>query len=370
MNTNTVISLPVAADLSAAANENASVKLTSTGIDIAGTGDYVIGTLLQGNTYPANGQSAVGVGADVFLTAGNGLHFIRIGNGTALAMGDELMQSASGAFVKRATLAVTTTDAGDLFTATAHGLSNGTPLTFTSITTTTGVSVGVTYYVVTTAANTFQVAATPGGAAIAITTDGSAVVSQQAMGLAVDAAPASSTDGQIRAILFPRPGASYSASTGTFTGTGATVLKTSPTLVTPILGVAAATSLATSGLITSSSPTAGIGYATGAGGAVSQATDRTTGVTLNTLSGAITTQATSLAAAGEVSFTVTNSAVAVGDVVVACIRSGPTTVGSTQVSVTAVAAGSFQLTLNNLHASTADTGAAIINFAVFKAVGA
>jgi hypothetical protein len=60
MNINTVISLPVAADLSAAANENASVKLTSTGIDIAGTGDYVIGTLLQGNTFPAVGQSAVG----------------------------------------------------------------------------------------------------------------------------------------------------------------------------------------------------------------------------------------------------------------------------------------------------------------------
>jgi hypothetical protein len=370
MNINTVISLPVAADLSAAANENASVKLTSTGIDIAGTGDYVIGTLLQGNTFPAVGQSAVGMAADVFLTAGNGLHFVRIGNSTAIAVGDELMQTASGAFAKRATLAVTTTDAGDLFTATAHGLSNGTPLTPTSITTTTGISVGVTYYVVTTAANTFQLAATPGGAAIAITSDGSAVMSQQAMGLAVDSAPASSTDGQIRAILFPRPGASYGAGTSTFTGTGATVLANTPTLITPVIGVATGTSLAATGLLTSSGGTAGIGYATGAGGAVSQATDRTTGVTINKVSGAITTQATSLAAAGEVSFTVTNSTVAVGDTVIACIRSGPTTLGSTQVSVTTVAAGSFQLTLNNLHASVADTGAAIINFAVIKAVSA
>jgi len=112
-------------------------------------------------------------------------------------------------------------------------------------------------------------------------------------------------------------------------------------------------------------PTAGLGD----GGAVSQLTDRTTGVTLSTLSGAITTQATSLATAGEVSFTVTNTLVEVGDVVVAAIRSGPTTSGSTQVAVTAVAAGSFQLTLNNLHASVADTGAAIINFAVIKAQG-
>lgn len=120
----------------------------------------------------------------------------------------------------------------------------------------------------------------------------------------------------------------------------------------------------------STSPTIGVGYATGAGGAVTQATDRTTGVTLNTICGAITTQATSLAAAAEVSFTVTNSAVAIGDVVVAVIRSGPTTVGSTQVYVHTIAAGSFGLTLANLHASVADTGAAIINFAVIKAVSA
>jgi hypothetical protein len=114
----------------------------------------------------------------------------------------------------------------------------------------------------------------------------------------------------------------------------------------------------------------GFGYGAGAGSTVSQATDRTTGVTINALSGAITTQATSLATAAEVSFTVTNSKVAIGDVVLACIRSGPTTLGSTWVSVTAVAAGSFQLTLGNLHASTADTGAAIINFIVIKAVSA
>jgi hypothetical protein len=40
----------------------------------------------------------------------------------------------------------------------------------------------------------------------------------------------------------------------------------------------------------------------------------------------------------------------------------------THAYVTAVAAGSFQITLKNGHASTADTGAAIINFAVIKAV--
>ena len=133
-------------------------------------------------------------------------------------------------------------------------------------------------------------------------------------------------------------------------------------------GATSATSF--TGAITSSAPTGGgIGYATGAGGAVSQATDRTTGVTLSKLSGQITTQATSLAAAALVSFTVTNTTVAIGDTIILSIQSGPTTVG-TIAYVTTVAAGSFQITLKNLHAATADTGAAIINFAVIKSVAA
>ncbi len=141
-------------------------------------------------------------------------------------------------------------------------------------------------------------------------------------------------------------------------------------MTTPAIGVATGTSLAATGLITSSSPSAGIGYATGAGAAVSQGTDRTTTVVCTGMSGAITTQATSLAAGAEVTFTVTNTSVAIGDVVVACIRSGPTATTNTFVTVTAVANGSFTLTLNNPHASTADTGAAIINFAIIKAVSA
>jgi hypothetical protein len=130
-------------------------------------------------------------------------------------------------------------------------------------------------------------------------------------------------------------------------------------------------SVAVTGGLTSSGPTGtGIGYATGAGGTVSQGTDRTTTVVLNKLSGQITTQATSLAAGAEVTFTVTNSTVAAGDVVVCAVKSGGTTPGSTWAAVTAVGAGSFQITLTNLHASTADTAALVINFAVIKAVSA
>lgn len=136
------------------------------------------------------------------------------------------------------------------------------------------------------------------------------------------------------------------------------------------LGTRASASFAASGL-QSTSPSIGMGYATGAGGAVVQATSRTTGVTLNTICGQITTNTTSLAAEAAAAFTVTNSRVAVGDVVVACIRSGSNG-GMTAVQVSAVAAGSFQLNVmnNNVAAGTAETGAIIINFAIIKAVAA
>lgn len=152
-------------------------------------------------------------------------------------------------------------------------------------------------------------------------------------------------------------------------GTGAVVLATSPALVTPNIGVAAGTSLVLTGLLTSSSPSAGIGYAAGAGAAVTQLTNRTTGVTINAITGAITTNNASLAAGAEAAFTVTNSSVAIGDVVVLSARSGQTAATSIPF-VTAVAAGSFQITLSNFNAATADTGAMIINFAVIKAVSA
>jgi hypothetical protein len=72
--------------------------------------------------------------------------------------------------------------------------------------------------------------------------------------------------------------------------------------------ITVAKDIASSKGFTSSAPTGvGIGYATGAGGAVTQATDRTTGVTLSKLTGQITTNNASLAAGAEAEFTVTNT---------------------------------------------------------------
>lgn len=121
----------------------------------------------------------------------------------------------------------------------------------------------------------------------------------------------------------------------------------------------------------SASPDVGIGYSTGAGGSVTQGVGRTTGVTLNTITGSITTDTASLAAEASANFTVTNSAVAVTDTVVVSIRSGSDG-GNTAVTVNTVAAGSFVIKVanNNAAAGTAETGAIIINFAVIKAVTA
>jgi len=126
------------------------------------------------------------------------------------------------------------------------------------------------------------------------------------------------------------------------------------------------------GGITSSKPNGiGIGYATGAGGAVTQLTNRTTGVTLNKLAGAITTDTTSLAAETAAVFTVSNSTVVIGDTIIPSVQSGSNS-GNTVVSIAGVTNGSFdiQVANNNAAGGTAETGAIIINFAVIKAVSA
>lgn len=145
---------------------------------------------------------------------------------------------------------------------------------------------------------------------------------------------------------------------------GGTQTLASKTLTAPVIGVATGTSLAVTGLLTSSSPTAGVGYATGAGGAVTQGTDRTTGVTLNTVTGAITL----VSAAGSTtpaSFTVTNSAVAATDTIIVNQKSGTDLY---EIFVTAVAAGSFRITSFTTGGTT--TEQPVFNFAVVKGVAA
>lgn len=92
----------------------------------------------------------------------------------------------------------------------------------------------------------------------------------------------------------------------------------------------------------------------------------TNGVTVNALSGQITTVSQTVAAGAEAEFVVTNSMVAATDVVVACIATH-TSAGDFAVDVKAVAAGSFTLRLTNLHATNAGNNVLVINFLVLKA---
>lgn len=101
-------------------------------------------------------------------------------------------------------------------------------------------------------------------------------------------------------------------------------------------------------------------------GSVTQITSITTGVTLNKISGAITTVSQTVAAGAEAEFTVTNSLVAATDIVVACIKTH-TSGGTFAVDVSAVAAGSFKLRLTNLHASAAGDNVLVISYFVIKA---
>jgi hypothetical protein len=104
----------------------------------------------------------------------------------------------------------------------------------------------------------------------------------------------------------------------------------------------------------------------GTGGTVTQATNKSTGVTINKLMGQITTHSAALAAGAEVKFTVTNNQVAATDVPQVAISSGGTS-GSYLIAVTAVSAGSFDITLTN--ASTGSLSQpVVINFNIFKAV--
>lgn len=111
----------------------------------------------------------------------------------------------------------------------------------------------------------------------------------------------------------------------------------------------------------------GVGCRVGDGGAVTQATNRATGVTLHKVTGAITTHTASLAAEATADFVVTNSKVAIDDVVNVAVRSG-TNGGGTLVSVIGVAAGSFTVRVHNgnVAAGAAETGAIVMNFIVLK----
>lgn len=106
-------------------------------------------------------------------------------------------------------------------------------------------------------------------------------------------------------------------------------------------------------------------FLTGVGGSVTQATSKSTAVTLSKLVGKITMNAALLASNTSVSFTVTNTQVSATDVVAIALASGGTA-GSYFVTIGAIAAGSFVVHVRNVSGGSLSE-ALVLNFAVTKA---
>jgi len=106
-----------------------------------------------------------------------------------------------------------------------------------------------------------------------------------------------------------------------------------------------------------------LGYTSTAQGTVTQATSKSTGVTLNKSAGRITMNGAALAGATAVSFTLTNSQISVKDVLVVNVSDVGTAAAYT-VYVSSLAAGSAVITLRNMTASTSLSEAVVINFAI------
>jgi len=104
------------------------------------------------------------------------------------------------------------------------------------------------------------------------------------------------------------------------------------------------------------------------GGAVTQSTSKSQGVTLNKGCGAITMNAAALAAGASVQFVLTNSFIAAFDTIIC--NMGPGGTASTYlVQCQAVAAGSCRFRVTN-YSGTSRSEACVVNFSIIKAVNA
>ena len=109
-----------------------------------------------------------------------------------------------------------------------------------------------------------------------------------------------------------------------------------------------------------------LGYTAAAQGAVTQATDKSTAVTLNKSAGRITMNAASLGATTNVSFTLNNSLISPNDTLILTISSGAT-IGAYNCWVNSLTAGTASITLRNTTGG-ALAEAVIINYSLIHCV--
>lgn len=109
-----------------------------------------------------------------------------------------------------------------------------------------------------------------------------------------------------------------------------------------------------------------IGYTAVAQGTVTQATDKSTAVTLNRPAGRITMNAASLGANTAVSFTLNNSFISSNDLIIVNVSAGGTA-GAYTTYISSMTAGSAVVTLRNLTAG-ALAEAVVLNYAIIHCV--
>lgn len=113
-----------------------------------------------------------------------------------------------------------------------------------------------------------------------------------------------------------------------------------------------------------------MGYPTGTGGTVTQATSRTTGVTLNKITGEIVLFAAGIAGHEADEFVLTNSTIEADDVVMLCIKNGGSLAAGTRkyyiTQVNTVAAGSCTISVGNIDNGAITSESPTLQFVVLK----
>jgi len=109
-----------------------------------------------------------------------------------------------------------------------------------------------------------------------------------------------------------------------------------------------------------------LGYTAAAQGTVTQATSKSTAVTLNKSAGQITMNNASLGATTNVTFTLNNSLISANDILILNVSSGATS-GAYNCWVSGLSAGAASITVRNITAG-ALSEAVVINFALIHCI--
>ena len=106
-----------------------------------------------------------------------------------------------------------------------------------------------------------------------------------------------------------------------------------------------------------------IGYSKSAQGAVTQATSKSTAVTLNKSNGQITMNNAALANGASISFTLNNTLISARDVIIVNVAGGAATAGSYTSYVSTITSGSAVISLYNISSGSLSE-AVVLNYAI------